>query len=91
MEVDKLLMVSYDSLLNPSIVAESTSSPFKSSTLLSVWKSGLETGKRLGLDQTQTDRTGNSQDRKRPQPQSGLRSFTISKIPGPHEDQFKLV
>jgi len=43
--------------------------------LISVWKSGPRTGKRPGLD-----RTG-------PQPQSGLRSFAISRIPGPVKDQ----
>jgi hypothetical protein len=67
--------------------------PFNTTTtplwccLSSVWKSSPKTGKRLELDRTWTDRTGNSQDCKRPQPQSGLRSVTILEIPGPNKDQ----
>ena len=57
----------------------------------SVWKSSLKTGKRPELDRTRTDRTRNLQDCKRPGLQSGLRSFAISKIPGPHEDRSKPV
>jgi hypothetical protein len=48
--------------------------------ICSVWKSSLETGKRPGLDRTRTDRTGNSQDCKRPQPQSGLWSLPFRKF-----------
>ena len=53
--------------------------------MISVWKSSLKTGKRPELDRTRTDRTGNSQDRKRPQLQSGPRSIAISKISGPQK------
>src|SRR6266508_1202715 len=60
--------------------------------LISVWKSGHRTRKRLGLDRTRTTQDRKSQDRKLQdrtglQLQSGPRSFAISKIPGPHKDQ----
>ena len=48
----------------------------------SVWKSGLRTGKRLGLDRTWTSQDQKSQDCTGPQPQSGPWSFAILKIPG---------
>ena len=50
---------------------------------ISVWKSGPRTGKKLGLDQTRTSQDRKSQDRTGPQPQSGLQSFAILRIPGP--------
>ena len=54
---------------------------------ISVWKSGPRTGKRPGLDWTRTSQDRKSQDRTGLQPQSGLRSFAILRIPGPVKDR----
>jgi len=74
---------SHSSLVSSNISIELYKKIAKEAIWISVWKSGPRTGKRPGLDRTRTSQDRKSQDRTGPQPQSGLRSFAISRIPGP--------
>ena len=78
---------SHSSLVSSNISIELYKKIAKEAIWISVWKSGPRTGKRPGLDWTRTSQDRKSQDRTGLQPQSGLQSFAISRIPGPVKDR----